>query len=262
MASVTIFWMLLLSSATRILATNRPPAIPHPCTPRQPLHGHTGSPSPMYWSTRLGRRQRQRVKRVSEMNTVPQPPELPLLTQNKRGAERLRTPHFTSRSLSLTAPTRERSSSALSFSCCSILSSCPLLRHSGCRSVRAQHLPWPHRWAARGRAPHPSWELLLPPLLQPPGPRHSPHRRLLQVRRDLPAPPSLACSRPPGPPRFQPRRRFHCCPPALPWPRSRFPSRIFWFGPRRSECPPPMTHRIPAPTSVLRRVKQLAIPVP
>src|ERR1700674_3083582 len=85
--------MLLLSSATRILATKHPPTIPHPCMPRQPQRGHTESSSPMYWSILPGRRQRQRVKRVSEMNTVPQPPEPPL-RDNTKGARNASAPPF------------------------------------------------------------------------------------------------------------------------------------------------------------------------
>src|SRR6267143_5268638 len=85
--------MLLLSSATRILATKHPPTIPHPCTPRRPLRGHTESPSPMYWSILPGRRQRQRVTRVSEMNTVPQPPEPPSFP-NTKGVRIVLAPPF------------------------------------------------------------------------------------------------------------------------------------------------------------------------
>src|SRR4029077_16359808 len=62
--------MLLLSSATRILATNHPPTIPHPHTPRQTCRSLAKPPASMYWSTLLGRRQRRRVLHVSEVNTV------------------------------------------------------------------------------------------------------------------------------------------------------------------------------------------------
>src|SRR5882672_2413806 len=159
--------MLLLSSATRILATKHPPTIPHPCMPRQSQRGRTESPSPSYWSILPSGRQRQRVTRVSEVNTVPTPPEPSLLPQYKKGCGTSPHPHFTSRCLSRSATTRERFSAALSFSCCSILFSCPLLRHSGGRLARALHPPSPHRWVARYLPSHLSWEFL-PPLRQPP----------------------------------------------------------------------------------------------
>src|SRR6266576_1430660 len=60
--------MLLLSSATRILTTERPPPIiclcwPHPCAAAQ-------KPTPAYWSTRFSLRQSQQGRRVSEVNTA------------------------------------------------------------------------------------------------------------------------------------------------------------------------------------------------
>src|SRR5260370_38916937 len=60
--------MLLLSSATRILATERPPAILYPRVSRV-ARVHTESRTPSYWSTRWGARQSQQGKCVSEVNT-------------------------------------------------------------------------------------------------------------------------------------------------------------------------------------------------
>src|ERR1700676_698977 len=61
--------MLLLSSATRILATERPPTILYLRGPHL-ARGHTKWPIPMYWSIRLTARQCQRGKCVSEVNTM------------------------------------------------------------------------------------------------------------------------------------------------------------------------------------------------
>jgi len=90
-ASATILWMLLLSSATRILATKHPPTI-HTWTgraaasrPREITFSNVFGASPRQAS-------RQQVKRVSEVNTVPTPLNRPFCSNMKRGAERLRTP--------------------------------------------------------------------------------------------------------------------------------------------------------------------------
>src|SRR5882724_2352035 len=253
--------MLLLSSATRILATKHPPTIPHLDRPPQPRRGRAKSPSPMYWSIPPGRRQRQQVKRVSEVNTVPTPPEPPLLLQYEKGCGTSPHPHFTSRCRSRTATTRERFSAALSFSCWLIPSSCRLLFHSARRLARALHPPWPHRWVARRLPPHLSWEFL-PLLRRLPCLRHSQNRLLQAERSDPQWPSSLARSHPSALPRSQPRQPFHCCLLALLLRRCRFPSQISWSGPRRLKYPLPLTYRILAPMSVFQRVKQLAVPGP
>src|SRR5580658_3279724 len=69
--------MLLLSSATRILATKRPPDLLHPCfasrplcgrTEHQPLCGRAFIETPEYWSIQRIGRQSPRTTSVSEMN--------------------------------------------------------------------------------------------------------------------------------------------------------------------------------------------------
>src|SRR6266849_4122354 len=60
--------MLLLSSATRILATEHPPTILDPRGPHL-ARGHTKWPTPMYWSIRWIARQSQQGRCVSEVNT-------------------------------------------------------------------------------------------------------------------------------------------------------------------------------------------------
>src|SRR6266481_593770 len=83
--------MLLLSSATRILATEHPPTILDPRGPHL-ARGHTKWPTPMYWSIRWIARQSQQGRCVSEVNTrVWTPANRPMAPKNK---ERGRTrPH-------------------------------------------------------------------------------------------------------------------------------------------------------------------------
>src|SRR6266852_5900073 len=85
--------MLLLSSATRILATERPPAILHLCTPRLPLRGTTKSLSSLYWSIRCGTRQSERVGCVSEVNTPDLASQFPS-GPNKQGVRQIPAPLF------------------------------------------------------------------------------------------------------------------------------------------------------------------------
>src|SRR5215472_2302815 len=69
-ARPTIFWMLLLSSATRIFGTKRPPPILHPCKPLR-LHCSTkGFRSSFYWSIRGRARQSPWGRIVSQNNTA------------------------------------------------------------------------------------------------------------------------------------------------------------------------------------------------
>src|SRR4029077_8342057 len=133
--------MLLLSSATRILATNHPPTIPHPHTPRQTCRSLAKPPASMYWSTLLGRRQRRRVLHVSEVNTVlpaygnpfPQP-------KKRKGCSFLPHPLFDPQTpVFAPATTRERSFAALSFSCSWIPSFYRLLFRFARRLEGAQH---------------------------------------------------------------------------------------------------------------------------
>src|SRR5258708_21425430 len=76
--------MLLLSSATKILATERPPTILYARGPHL-ARGHTKWPLPMQWSIRLLARQCQRGKCVSEVNTMVWPiPWLPKQPKTQR----------------------------------------------------------------------------------------------------------------------------------------------------------------------------------
>src|SRR5580700_11240100 len=123
--------MLLLSSATRILATKRPPDLLHPCfasrprcgrtehqplcgrTEHRPLYGRAFIKTPEYWSIRRIARQSQRTTSVSEMNMAsttlpggPQPQKTggaaeaappvpsPFLVRNNYQGTSLRNPFF------------------------------------------------------------------------------------------------------------------------------------------------------------------------
>src|SRR5216684_5961144 len=80
--------MLLLSSATRILATERPPT--NLCAPLPHLaRGHTEWPAHNYWSIRWTGRQSQQGARVSEVNTIVLVSPGPNWRQNAHGVRPL-----------------------------------------------------------------------------------------------------------------------------------------------------------------------------
>src|SRR6266446_3919460 len=77
--------MLLLSSATRILATKHPPTIPHPCMPHRIAFSNVLEHPPRQASTPTG------YACVGNEHG-PLAPRAALLPQCKRGAHRPRTP--------------------------------------------------------------------------------------------------------------------------------------------------------------------------
>src|SRR5271155_1045383 len=84
--------MLLLSSATRILATKRPPDANHPYFTRAPHSGRLFNKSPQYWSTLRICRQSQRGTRVSEVNMASRSLSWAFVAPNNKGCRSSSTP--------------------------------------------------------------------------------------------------------------------------------------------------------------------------
>src|SRR6476660_4740108 len=125
--------MLLLSSATRILATKLPPDVCHPSLKRRPLRSRTKphpscgrhfKPSLQYWSTRTIARQSYPSTCVSEVNMA-SPTRLEASAGQKTRGAALAAPLLHSFVyLCLQRPTRGLSCAIPSSFCCWI-PSCP-----------------------------------------------------------------------------------------------------------------------------------------